>query len=182
MDNQNDFARNMDMKVNLGLLAASFAVILSLLQVEKLDSALVIALVCFSAILPINIYFGFLYQLIEDRWQSDSKNIYFSEKVSDIFTYAALFVAGIGFWALLAHFARFVSDTFLVVLGITTILFYISRFIEVRRLKRLRREKGKSPEPINSVNIEAVDKPKTREDQATKKKKSKKNKNEEVKK
>jgi len=183
MDNQNDFATNMDMKVNLGLMAVSFTVVISLLQVEKLDTDLLIALGCFSLILPINICFGFLYQMIAESLPNDYRGFFFSEKTLNILTYVALGIAFFGFLKLLDHYSIVGTFAFIVGFMIVFIIIFFSKRKADQEMKRLRRELEELKQQMNSDSIDAVDKQKVQDNQTPKTKKSKKrNKDEEVKK
>jgi hypothetical protein len=144
MQDKNEFANTFNMKINLGLLAVSFAVILSLLQIEKLDGELVLALCCFTFILPISIYGGFLYQLVLERPTNDARRTLVSDHAVDVLTLVAIFIAILGMMGLLSHFS---VDIFYV-LAVSAVLVGVIFFFTTRK----RSEKIKKTDSVIAEN------------------------------
>jgi hypothetical protein len=96
-------------KISLGLAAGSFAGILSLLQVPKLDTYLIIFLFCFSMLLPPNLIIGAL--------SNSSSSKEFAEKYPKYAKFAALSLIGsltiafVAIFCLISHFSLYIGIT-----------------------------------------------------------------------
>ena len=111
--------------MNFGLSGASFAGILALLQVPKLDTYLIISLVCFVLILPINLFYG-LTNHAYDIKNISTINANYVDKVSDT-TIVSILIAFVGILGLISHFCLALGILFFIV-AVVSIRFGTSDF------------------------------------------------------
>lgn len=104
--------KNFYKKINVGFVAASFTVILAMLQIQVLDYKLHIAVVCFSLILPINIYFGFLSELAESQLSRPIKLNPIPIETYSRFTIFTITIACLGLTQIIFHFSNYAPIAF----------------------------------------------------------------------
>ena len=109
-------------KMHLGLAGVSFGVILSLLQVRKLDIALTITLFCFITIFPINFLIGYILGQINDK-----TTLLFTKskiRISQAVVTISGIIISVGIISLIFHFSMFIGFIFVVIIMLSLILFY----------------------------------------------------------
>ncbi|NMC83737.1 MAG: hypothetical protein GYA58_00490 [Anaerolineaceae bacterium] len=114
MQEHKDFQQSLNTNVHLGLMAVSFSVIITCLQLDTLDSDLKLALYLFSLILPINVYYGFLSNVIEGSFQRRRKRLLISERISTILMFATLLFAVFGLYLIMSYFDKSIPNAFMI--------------------------------------------------------------------
>jgi hypothetical protein len=110
--------------INLGFSAASFAGILSLLQLKEYDAYLTVFLVCFAVIMPMSLLIGVTSSYTDMNRMQPQKDY-------PIFVILATslecFIAFIGISSLILHFSIPIGVVFIIV-GILSSILFINRF------------------------------------------------------
>ena len=92
-----------------GSAAVSFAAVLQILQLPSLDTALTIALYCFSISIPINVFMGYIWTYL---WEALSyRTAFWSEIIGITANYG---IAPVGICAIFWHFSSSIGITFLI--------------------------------------------------------------------
>lgn len=119
------FQRKFYIRINLGLVTASFALFLGYLQVQDWNLNLYIGLVCFCLIFPINIYFGFISQLIDNLFPQKVILESLSTRTILIVTIITLLIAAFGLLEILFQFLNLAILAFIVGFIAVFILFLL---------------------------------------------------------
>jgi hypothetical protein len=92
-----------------GSAAVSFAAVLQILQLPSLDTALTVALYCFSISIPINVFMGYIWTYL---WEVLShRTAFWSEIIGTTANYG---IAPVGICAIFWHFSSSIGITFLI--------------------------------------------------------------------